>query len=101
MNPAPEKWYNVMERQEPMCKFKITNTITAPMWHIGDIEAQLKFLCSSEELNLECFKSGFIIKTLSFVARGTRGSEQEARNILSKFEIWAASIRVRRHQHGK
>lgn len=84
-----------------MCKFKITNTITAPMWHIGDIEAQLKFLCSSEELNLECFKSGFIIKTLSFVARGTRGSEQEARNILSKFEIWAASIRVRRHQHGK
>ena len=101
MNPAPEKWYNVMERQEPMCKFKITNTITAPMWHIGDIEAQLKFLCSSEELNLEYFKSGFIIKTLSFVARGTCGSEQEARNILSKFEIWAASIRVRRHQHGK
>lgn len=92
MNPAPEKWYNVMERQESMCKFKITNTITAPMWHIGDIEAQLKFLCSSEELNLECFKSGFIIKTLSFVARGTRGSEQEARNILSKFEIWAASF---------
>lgn len=75
-----------------MCKFKITNTITAPMWHMGGIEAQLKFLCSSEELNLKCFKSGFIIKTLSFVARGTRGSEQEARNILSKFEIWAASF---------
>lgn len=62
------------------------------MWHIGDIEAQLKFLCSSEELNLECFKSGFIIKTLSFVARGTCGSEQGARNILSKFEIWTASF---------
>lgn len=75
-----------------MCKFKITNTITAPMWHMGDIEAQLKFLCSSEDLELECFKSGFVIKTLSFVARGTRKSEQEARNVLAKFEIWAASF---------
>ena len=75
-----------------MCKFKITNTITAPRWHMGDIEAQLKFLCSSEDLNLECFRSGFIIQTLSFVARGTRRSEQEARNVLAKFEIWAASF---------
>lgn len=75
-----------------MCKFKITNVITAPRWHMGDIEAQLKFLCSSEDLNLECFRSGFIIQTLSFVARGTRGSEQEARNVLAKFEIWAASF---------
>lgn len=75
-----------------MCKFKITNTITAPRWHMGDIEAQLKFLCSSEDLKLECFRSGFIIQTLSFVARGTRGSEQAARNVLAKFEIWAASF---------
>ena len=59
---------------------------------MGDIEAQLKFLCSSEDLNLECFRSGFIIQTLSFVARGTRGSEQAARNVLAKFEIWAASF---------
>ena len=59
---------------------------------MGDIEAQLKFLCSLEDLELECFKSGFIIQTLSFVARGTRGSEQEARNVLAKFEIWAASF---------
>ena len=75
-----------------MCKFKITNTITAPRWHMGDIEAQLKFLCSSEDLSLECFRSGFIIQTLSFVARGTRASEQAARNVLAKFEIWAASF---------
>lgn len=75
-----------------MCKFKITNVITAPFWKMGEIEAQLKFFCSSEGLELECFKSGLIFQSLSFVARGTRKTEMEARTVLANFEIWAASF---------
>ena len=66
--------------------FKIRNSADGGGWYINALEDDLRAYCKAKGLDIEVFKSGWIIKHMSFVISGTESKDKVYGDILPGLE---------------